>query len=341
MKKRLFLLCAAIAALTAVSCGSAAEAGPVSEPDSSAASEQESRQEETEEPTSVVYDIPEPELPEMDYGGESFLVYTNCTQNESSPDLLFPPAKFLFSEGLNGEIVNDTVFNRNLAVEQKFNIKFNFIQKATLPDILIAAGEPFDLVMSVSNSISERIDTGAYLNMYGFPYLSLDAEYWFPSAVDGFLVDDLLYFLPCDISMDHLAATGFFYFNKRILAEHDLPNPYELVYSDNWTLDTFLEMVKQVHGDLNGDGVMDMEDLYGCLHKGEWGDAVFFQFYFGSGLTYTKWDPNDGRVLNFNAEKAQGIIDKLWDTLEDRNFCLSDEVISRITSTSHWDSELY
>ena len=339
MNKKILFLCAAIVALTAVSCGSEGGTSPQSNTPSSSA--QGSGEAQSGESSSMVYDIPEPELPEMDYGGAKFIVYTPYDDNESSETSLFPPAKFLFSEALNGEIVNDTVFNRNLTVEQKFNVKFEIVQNESRPDVMITAGEPMDVVCWAATGIADDVYTGAYMNMYDFPYLSLNAEYWSPSCVKGTIVDDRVYFMPCDVNLDPLANSGFLYFNKRLLAEHDLVSPYDLVHEDRWTFDTFLDMVRQVHSDLNGDGVMDMEDLYGCLHKGQWGNAAFFQFYFGAGQIYTKTDPDQGRVLALNSEVGETIIQKLWDVLMNRSYCMDDLWIEHLTDTSHWDTPYY
>ena len=341
MKKRLLFLFALTVALAAVSCGSAGETGPAT--DAPASSGEETEPAGTEEPTSAVYDIPEPELPELDYGGADFTVYTcfGKRAEDAESASLFPAERFLFSEGLSGEIVNDSVLNRNLLVEQKFNLKIKVIQNDTEADVLITAGEAFDAVVNQSTTLSETIYTGAFQNMYGFPYLNLNAEYWSPRCVEGTIVDNLVYIMPCDIVLDHLANTGFLYFNKRILNENDLESPYDMVKENRWTLDTFLGMVRQVHRDLNGDGIMDMEDLYGALVNGDWRMGAFFQFYFGAGQCYTKTDPDSGRVLAFNAEIGQGIIDMLSETLQDKTVCLDSVEVGDMTGTLHWTSPYY
>ena len=343
MKKRLLFLFALFVALTAASCGSAGETGPGTGTDSPSSTGRESEPRESAEPASPAYDIPEPELPELDYGGADFTVYTCFGKRpEDSEDAsLFPPERFLFSEGLTGEVVNDSVLNRNLQVEQKFNLKIKVIQNDTEADVLIIAGEPFDAVVNQSTTLSETIYTGAFQNMNGFPYLSLNAEYWSPRCVEGTIVDDLVYIMPCDIVLDHLANTGFLYFNKRILAENDLESPYDMVKENRWTLDAFLGMVRSVHRDLNGDGIMDMEDLYGALVNGDWRMGAFFQFYFGAGQTYTKVDEDQGRVLAFNPEIGQGIIDMLSETLQDKTICLDSVKIGDMTGTFHWTTPYY
>ena len=343
MRKRLLFLFAISVVLTAASCGSAGETGPGSGQDLPASSEESGEGAESAEPVSRVYDIPEPELPELDYGGAEFLVFTTYGMmgDENEEISIFPPEGFLSSEGLTGEVVNDAVFNRNLRVEQKFNIRIKRIQNSMSADVPITAGEPFDAVMNQSTILSETIYTGAFLNMIGFPYLSLEAEYWSPRCLEGTIVDDLVYLMPCDIVLDHLENTGFLYFNKRILAENDLESPYDLVRQDRWTLDAFLGLVRSVHRDLNGDGIMDMEDLYGSLLVGEWRMGSFLQFYFGAGQTYTKTDPEQGRVLAFNPEIGQGIIDMLAETLQDKTICMDDLKVADLTGTSHWNTPYY
>ena len=336
MKRNLLPLLGVFVALAAVSCGSEGGTAPVSteDPSSEPASEPEAVSSE------IVYDIPEPELPELDYGGADFTVYISATGLGQDSEL-FKPQAFLSSEGLIGEIVNDAVFNRNLKVEEKFNIKFNIIDNETAVETLITAGEPFDLAMADSTLIADAVYTGAFRNMIDFPYLSLESEYWNEAFVRDITIDHALFMMPCDICLDPLAVIGFLYFNKRLLGEYDLESPYDMVKNDAWTLENYVGLIRQVHSDLNGDGVMDMSDLYGALHIAQWRMGAFFQFYFGAGQSYTKPDPEEGRVLNFNAEIGQGIIDMTHDIFEDTTICLDNVKIADITGTSHWTTPEY
>ena len=66
MKKQLLFLFAAILALSAASCGSEPATDLKTTPDSS------SSEESSEAPSSLVYDIPEPDLPALDYQGQNY-----------------------------------------------------------------------------------------------------------------------------------------------------------------------------------------------------------------------------------------------------------------------------
>lgn len=56
------------------------------------------------------------ELPEMDFGGDTF----NITVNTFCQD-------GFISEELNGDVLSDAIYHRNKTVEDRFNVKLNFI----------------------------------------------------------------------------------------------------------------------------------------------------------------------------------------------------------------------
>ncbi|MBQ4289837.1 MAG: hypothetical protein II719_01435 [Clostridia bacterium] len=319
MKKEFLVAGCLLAVLAAASCGS--EQPAEISPESSRPASEESQAAETEPVTAEKYDIPEPPLPALDYGGADFTILSEKPYNVDEKTL-FIARDFLISEGLTAEPVNDAVFNRNLMVEQKFNLKIRLVEPDVRPDTLVLGGEPLDIIEADSVTLGDSMGSGAYQNMMDLPYVNLEAEYWSPLCVQGTRMDNKLYMMPSDITMLPLASTGFIYFNKRILNEHDLENPYSMVYNNTWTVDNFLSMVRSVSGDLNGDGEMGTEDLYGYLPIRGFRWGCFLQFFFGSGLTFTREDPDEGRVLAVDQEKAQVLIDKLREVLEDHSICV-------------------
>jgi hypothetical protein len=52
-------------------------------------------------------------------------------------------------------------------------------------------------------------------------------------------------------------STSTLVFNKKLIQDHALENPYEIVHNNRWTLDKMIEMTRGVAQDLNGDGIMD------------------------------------------------------------------------------------
>ena len=317
MKRSILAACGILLALTAMSCGSEQPANPEQTSPLSPGSDPAG----TEPATDPKYDIPEPELPALDYGGAAFTFYS--AGRAENDERMFAEPDYLISEGLTAEPVNDAVFNRNLKVEEKFNLKIKLIINETRPDLLILGGETaLDIIAADSCWLGDTMSSGAYLDIMNLPYVDLTAEYWCPLCVQGTIMDNKLYMMPSDITMIPLASTGYLYFNKRLLNEHDLENPYDMVYNNTWTVDNFLSMVRMVHGDLNGDGEMTPDDLYGYLPLRGFRWGCFLQFFFGSGMTFTKVDPEEGRVLAVDEEKSQVLITKLREVLEDHTICL-------------------
>ena len=103
------LLLALLLSANVISCGSQSSAG-MSDTDSDVTTEPESTTEPVD-PASVL------ELPDSDFGGREFRVLGNDGDRDQWDNFE------IFSEAENGEVVNDAVFKRNRAVEEKYNVK--------------------------------------------------------------------------------------------------------------------------------------------------------------------------------------------------------------------------
>ena len=56
------------------------------------------------------------------------------------------------------------------------------------------------------------------------------------------------------------------YFNKDIVTECGLENPYELVYNKEWTVDKFISMAEGATADLDGNGKITNNDRRGVSY---------------------------------------------------------------------------
>ena len=322
MKKRALILAGLLLAAAVVSCGKATG----EEPSSTAGEEFPSSSEEADqgsgaesEPGTGAYDpdvnivytvYPEPEFPDLDLTGKTFRISTAGGTTFSS-------------EGLNGEIINDTVFARNLKTEERFGIKIDMeytsSEQGNLEKIVSSGMSEYDMVFGVGEWMTGLLSRGYALDLTDIPYIDFSQGYWFPNLLERFSCYDMIFLTPSDIDPTILGATHVTFFNKRILSEYDLENPYQMVYDNTWTLDNFLTMVRQVSRDVNGDGVMDEHDEYGL---GEfWGDAsgTFTLLAVGSGMRLTK--RNDDGSLSFavDGEWLQKMIDRTSEVLKDRS----------------------
>ncbi len=97
-----------------------------------------------------------------------------------------------------------------------------------------------------------------------------------------------------------LADPNGFLFNKDMLRDFELENPYDLVRSDDWTLEKMMSMASVVMSDLDGDGDYDENDRYGYSVNDDWRSNSFI---YSSGLRLERsyvctghgWKGRDGR----------------------------------------------
>jgi len=53
--------------------------------------------------------------------------------------------------------------------------------------------------------------------------------------------------------------TRVIYFNKDLLLDYNMEEPYKYVFDGTWTLDRFISLVKDTYEDLNGNSQRDDE----------------------------------------------------------------------------------
>ena len=180
---------------------------------------------------------------------------------------------FFFSpydvEEETGDLLNDTAYQRNRAMEERYNISMEYemlegsgneagaamIQSVTAGDHLYATA-----IVHPYIGLTKLIGGGYTYDWNKIPYVDFTREWWNQSFNKELRIGDIL---PCASSDFVYFNSGAIYFNKEILNNYNLENPYDLVYEGKWTWDKLGEMAAVVAADLNGDGVMDNSDQYG------------------------------------------------------------------------------
>ena len=306
-------------------CGDAGEAG---KPKATAATEGETGETKTETTTEFA-----PDLPELDLKGKDFTFLIRSRDAPSYDEYC------VFTEDMDGEVVNDAVYERNSMVAEKFNTNIAAIEQedsASHAKKLIQAGDDVFRVVSARRIELGPVATEGYLyDWMKVPYVDLEAAWWDRNAKEQMCILNKLFMMPSDISMGNLESARFLYFNKQIVEDYGLEAPYKLIDANEWVLDRYLDMVKGVSTDLNGDGVMDRNDRFGQL--AEYGDANSnaIHFFIGCDINFYKRD-NEGRLVmtpEIN-EKAETVISKLRAVLYKTDYAIDYEKCSKGADTS-------
>lgn len=238
-----------LACLTLASCGSGAVVDDTSVTDS-----------DSTEPE-VTMDPIYADLPTGDFGGQSVKFLGECGSNWAIIQLS--------SDEINGEIINDRMYEADRLIEQKLNVKIesDYLEDSgdvnTIVQNAVAAGEDEYDVYDMPSDIAGRLITGGYFRDISDLTGISDKVWWDKNTRDSLTFGGKCYSLLGDVSL-MLAESHYVLFqNKDIAADIGLDNIYDTVKSGKWTLDILGEHLKKAAQDTNGNGKMDFEDRWG------------------------------------------------------------------------------
>lgn len=145
------------------------------------------------------------------------------------------------------------------------------------------------------------------------PNIDLTNPWWDAGCVNSMTVAGKLYLAASAINISDENATAGILFNKQIAVNHDIGDLYQLVRDGKWTMDQMKTLYADVSTDVNGDGKMGAEDLWGFLG----GTDVVSCFYIGGGGTIVSRDKDGGLYDSFGTEKNFAIVEKVQALMTD------------------------
>lgn len=200
-------------------------------------------------------------LPTGDFGGETVKFL-----GESQSDWAIVE---LSSDEINGELINDKMYEADRLIEQRLNVKIEseYLSNSwDVPDIVrqaVVSGEDEYDVYDMPSHIAGTLIQNGYFHDIGELTGISDKVWWDKNTRDSLTFGGKCYSLLGDVSL-MLAESHYVLFqNKDIAADIGLDNIYDTVKSGKWTLDILGEHLKKAAQDTNGNGKMDFEDRWG------------------------------------------------------------------------------
>lgn len=241
-------------------------------------------------------------LPQTKYNREFNIL---CMANVGNSE------KEIWAEEASSEPIENAVFLRNTAMYDTFGVtvtKYAVTSVSTTAQNDIKSNaKSYDLIMA-NGPDTGALAQGGYL--YNFldlkDYMNLDQEWWDPGTLRDCAINGKVYFMNGDINILDNDVTWIMLFNKKMIADNDLEEPYDLVKNGTWTLDKFYEYVKKVSKDENGDSKYDENDIYGFITTNGGGLTNFF---YTSDLKTV--DLNDGQPTVVMGDYQEKILDLL------------------------------
>jgi len=268
-----------------------------------------------------------PNLPEMDFEGYEFraLVPVNNAYGSYTFDV----------EEENGDNLNDAIYRRNRYVEEKYNV---VLKQTEIGDFwplvdmfkksVQSGSDDFDA--STQNRSLNLATQGYCLLPDDLPYIDMTQPWYAHDLNETYRIGNKNFIAYSDECMSVYDAVIALCFNKNLVRELGLENPYELVKNGTWTHDSFFDMCRAAVFDLDGDGKMTDTDRYGILSQS---DEFLGNFWVAAGIKTVGKDPDDMLTLNLAGnEVLLGILDKTRQNLYGDKKIFFDTYKDKVTS---------
>ncbi|MBQ2726229.1 MAG: hypothetical protein IJF78_11035 [Clostridia bacterium] len=245
------------------------------------------------------------DLPEITFDGHEYIIYNSNPETNT----WYTTVHVTFEED-TGEPITSAIFYRNIAVEDRFDIKITEVEHtAAEAKAVITAGtaEDMDLMLLDGGEAIGLIQGKMVYDYNTVNYINLDKPYWDQNARKYLSMAGKYYGGVGDFLTTTLDETVGLFFNRALLDAYQLEDPYELVDNMKWTLDKFAEMGATVSNDTNGDGKYTDMDRYSLL-------GLRFNVYpmliYGTGESYVKKDENDAPYISISTDRFISAFEK-------------------------------
>ena len=270
-----------------------------------------------------------PDIPDANFGGHIFNILLSINGEFSN----FGGGMWddFTAETETGDTVNDAIYARNVYVEEKYKIKINVIEAPSLDEMnrpkaqkmlknsIQANDNAYDAALLSGYATCALASGGFLMDMNAMDPIDLTKPWWDQKANRDLMIKNKMFYTAGDISNVINYATYAMLFNKELIKEYALEDPYALVKKGEWTYSKMTEMAVQVNQDLNSDGKYDFDDLYGAL---VWDDTMM-GIINSIGEKCAKVNNNGEIELALNNERVLNVFDIYTNFVYDKSKALT------------------
>ena len=217
----------------------------------------------------------------------------------------------LFVEENDGEAFSSALYNREIKVEDYLGVdithQFNEGSSKLYMSMLQNSFSGDNLYqVALTHCIYDTVNLigdGLVCDLAEIDTINLDADWWNHNSNENLAINGKQFYAINDFMIPDPNAIMF---NKTMLDEYKLEDPYQLVKDGKWTIDKMMEMASHVTQE-NNDGVRDNKDIYGMAFPSQW---LLISFTHGFGLTLVDKDEDGYLKFNMDSPKAYDVAEK-------------------------------
>ncbi len=254
-------------------------------------------------------------VPELDFGGVTVTMAGQGTLGGANDLDIWVPE-------MTGDVVRDAIFQRNIAMEERFNVSiaeplmndYTTISNA-IKSCVRAGDSTYDFVANQLAQTSADVMGGQYMNLNEIPYLDFTMP-WYPADVlESASLNGKLFLMVSDMCLTYVGQTWSICFNKDLTTDLGIENLYDVVREGEWTIDKLKSVTDGIYIDVDGNGERDEEDCYGFTmgSSGSINGCMGAAFLYGAGQRYLQVNADGSMVHLLDSEHAQAVCEKFYE----------------------------
>jgi ABC-type sugar transport system, periplasmic component len=269
--------------------------------------------------------LPRTELPQKDFGGDTFRVFMNWSSDYFTNGF--------DADKITGEPVNDTIYNRDSTLEKQYNVDIVGEKNSDLTVLskAIMAGDDSYSACYALFGMATLITNDLLLDFGQVPNADLSKPWWDSYINDVYSIAGKQFIVSSDMDVTTIYHARVLFFNKQLLGDLQLDDPYALVNGGTWTLDKFTAMCKAASKDLNGDGEMNFDDQWGYAVQ----TGITINMYYALGQDFIAKDDKGIPYLSVGDEKSVTALQKLASIFADKSSVMFDSDYAKINPKTH------
>ena len=230
-------------------------------------------------------------------------------------------------EEMTGEVVNDAIFQREIAVEDRLDCKIENIATGTdshgnellnmVSTSVTASDGAYDILANSNWSTANTYPTGYYLNLHDVENLNLEKEYWAQHLIESTEINGALFGVAGSLGLYMYQSLFAVFFNRNLCEQYGImpDDVYSMVFEGKWTLDQMIAMTKDIYQDKDGNGIADENDVYGYgLQVSSSTDG----YWSSCQIRMTSRDSEGNVKLDTDVEKLVSVVERLQDFAYDQ-----------------------
>lgn len=289
---------------------------------------------ETAAPEETVDQNYVPEFPDVFYGNDSETDFNILCEN-----VFWGTTDQFFVEEDSDDPVVSAVYNRMLVIKEQFGVDITVAGSANTTSDLRSnensGAADYDAIVGRMPLIASSAAEGLLTDLYDVETLNLKKHYWDQYANGQLSMGGKLYYTIGDIITTDDNATWTMMFNKKLAANYDLEDLYQVVREGRWTFDYFYKVITETNAsfDVNGDGERNHLDSYAFATHMDMG----YGFFYAAGLSFVSKDGNDIPVLttSSNSEKILDVLEYSVKVMRENNLTLDAHKWVHINPQAH------